>query len=429
MKRYLIVLLFFLIFGGIYISSQTTQAYGECSEYGLMITYDSYTHTCKCMSGYVFGKNFMGEPYCVSADQVCRDKLGIMSRYNSLSDSCECSYGYVIGTDSIGRTQCISRDDQCHKQLGYNSSYNILKNACVCRSGYIIDGGTCRDGDTVCRNDHGLYAEYNSSSNRCECESGYTFDDNNQCVKKQNNVYFYLKEVDTDNREAIIKSEYDYTYYLIRYGIGCYSSSIKRYLRNDIVVNLGIDFDLDTWDKIVLQDDNETCDITSVHRASSSDTLVPVEESDYTYVAPVPAIVAPPTPFINSQTTALPKTCPEGQALTLDKKNCVSIPANSHAALNSKTDIWECDEGYKEVNNKCIKIENVLTVKQTQSDSDAKVVVEQARSNSPIITASENSQNQQGVAPQKSESKVKSFFRGIGRGIGNSFKKIGNWFK
>jgi len=147
--------------------------------------------------------------------------------------------------------------------------------------------------------------------------------------------------VDTDNREAIIKSEYDYTYYLIRYGIGCYSSSIKRYLHNDIVVNLGTDYDLDIWDKIVLQDDNETCDITSVHRASSSDTLVPDDEPTYTYVAPAPVVITPAAPSNNNQADVQPKTCPAGQALTLDKKKCIIIPAKYHPSINNKMEIWE----------------------------------------------------------------------------------------
>ena len=153
--NFIILPIIFFVMGSFFIEIPKSQAYGECTDYGVMSYYDSLTDSCKCLAGYVFGTSVLGQPYCVSADQICHDKLGIMSRYNSLSNSCECSYGYVIGTDSIGRRQCVSRDVQCQNQLGYNSSYNILKDACVCRSGYIIDGGTCKNGDTVCRSEIG----------------------------------------------------------------------------------------------------------------------------------------------------------------------------------------------------------------------------------------------------------------------------------
>lgn len=207
-------------------------AYGECTQYGIWSYYDSTTRSCKCTSGYIFGK-FLGSDYCVSKDQYCTDKYG------------------------------------------YNSKYDSFTGSCGCRSGYIMDGGKCTDGNSVCRADHGWDAEYNSLKNTCGCRSGYTFDDSNKCVKKQNNVYFTLKEINTDEKQAIIRSQYDYGYYLIKYGYGCYSSSFNRYLNDSIVVNLGTDFSVDTFDKIVLQDDNETCDITRVSRANSSTTLYP----------------------------------------------------------------------------------------------------------------------------------------------------------
>jgi len=36
---------------------------------------------------------------------------------------------------------------------------------------------------------------------------------------------------------------------------------------------------------------------------------------------------------------------------------CVNIPKNAHA-VNSKTDVWLCNDGYKEVGNSCIKKDN-----------------------------------------------------------------------
>lgn len=267
---------------------QKAHAYGECSEYGIMVTYDSLSGRCKCMSGYVMGEDAIGRTSCVSADSVCHDKYGFGSRYDSLSESCECSYGYILGEDSIGRTQCLSQAAYCNNQLGYNSRYSALSQQCECRSGYVIDNGRCTEGSMYCHSEHGFHSRYNSLGEKCECNQDYTFDKFGQCVEKQNNVYFFLEELDTDNRQAIIKSDYDYRYSLVSYGIGCYDFSFERYLNRQIVVNLGTDFSLDIFDKIVLQDDNETCDIIRVERADFSTTLEPEEDegddvSAYTY--------------------------------------------------------------------------------------------------------------------------------------------------
>ncbi len=275
-----------------FLFSSGVTAYGECSEYGVMAMYDSLSNNCKCVSGYIFGKDFLGKTSCVSGDTVCNEKYGYNSRYDSFGDTCECSYGYVFGKDSIGRTQCVSPDSICTDQFGYNSRHNILTDKCECRPGYVISGGRCTDGNGVCYLKHGLHSNYNDLSNVCECSNGYTFDDSNQCVEKQNNVYFTLKELDTDTKKAIIRSDSDYRYYLITYNTGCYSSSFRRYLNDRFVVNLGTDFDLDTWDKIVLQNDNEVCDITRIERADSSTTLESEEEETF-YFAPRADTVIP----------------------------------------------------------------------------------------------------------------------------------------
>src|SRR3989338_1850468 len=110
MKRIIILCLVLIIFT--FFSDKTVNSYGECDQYGYMAMSDGLG-SCRCMSGYVFGKDFMGKTACVSGDTICHDKYGYSSRYNSLSGSCECSYGYVLGKDSIGRTQCISETESC----------------------------------------------------------------------------------------------------------------------------------------------------------------------------------------------------------------------------------------------------------------------------------------------------------------------------
>ena len=321
----------------ILLNHNSAGAYGtSCTDlYGYMAMEDYLTGGCTCISGYVFGKDVLGNTACVSETSVCYDKYGYNSRYNSLTSSCECSYGYVFGKDILGQTSCISKDQACKNQYGYNAKSNFL-DKCECRSGYsfgtnvlgetecissntictdkygynaeydsVYDKCVCRSGYELtqsssgsdlecksCTSKYGIYSSYNYLSNKCECNNGYTLDNSNQCVKKQNNVYFTLKELDTDERKAIIRSDYDYRYYLISYNSGCYSSTFKRYINHQIIVNLGTDFYLDTWDKIVLQNDNETCDITHKEYADSSTTLVPKEKPSY-YLIPEPIVPTP----------------------------------------------------------------------------------------------------------------------------------------
>ncbi|MDP1706316.1 MAG: SH3 domain-containing protein [bacterium] len=331
------------LFVGAFFMQEKVYAYGDCSEYGFMATYDYLSGGCKCMSGYVFGKDFLGQTTCVSGSSVCYDEYGYGSEYDSLSASCKCSYGYVFGKDSIGQTSCISEDQACKNQYGYNakSSYG---GQCECSYGYVISGGQCTYGNTLCHSKHGLYSSYDDLSKSCECDSGYTFNDSNQCVEKQNNVYFTLKELDTDERRAIIKSDYDYRYYLISYNSGCYSSSFRRHLNHQIVVNLGTDFDLDTWDKIVLQDDNEVCDITQVERVDSNTTLEPEEERTF-YFIPKSPIIVPPRPT-ESLTTPVPKIKKEFQFDETKKKNFETKlfgEVNASAALRKCPSTTECD--------------------------------------------------------------------------------------
>lgn len=265
---FLISLLLITIFT---FSSKTTNAYGECSQYGPMAMYDGFS-SCTCMSGYSMGKDFSGQTSCISDYQMCQTQYGYHATSN-YAGGCKCNYGYGFGKDYSGRTQCVSLDSQCSDQLGYNSSYDSVSDSCKCSYGYIIQNGQCVSGNSYCSSKQGLYSSYDSSAKQCACNSGYTLNEEGQCVEKQNNVYFTLKELDTNNKKAIIKSDYDYSYYSIQYNSGCYASSFKRYLNHQIVVNLGTDFYLDTWDKIVLQDDDETCDITHKEKVDSSFSL------------------------------------------------------------------------------------------------------------------------------------------------------------
>jgi len=378
-----------------------------------MATYSYLSDGCECMAGYVMSNEIMGRR-CVDGNNKCRDQIGYNSSYNSISGKCECDYGHVIHNGI-----CQDLDDICHKQLGSHSSYNVLYDKCECDNGYYIQDDRCVEADDICydkygyhssynslydkcecdsgyvlsqktygsgyecrscTDKHGIHAEYDYSSKECECKDGYTPDDNDQCVKKQNNVYFRLLEVDTDNDMAIIKSEYDYQTYLIEYGYGCYSFTIDNYVGDQIVVNLGTDFDLDTYDTIVLQDDDEVCDITDVDRVSSGYSFENEDEEDegrYYFPsiplanppAPQPIQEKPkPEPFVpTKQVESMPNCfayssfneenqkceCNEGYGISINKQYCVKIPNNAHY-VDSPTDVWLCDDGFKEIGNDCI---------------------------------------------------------------------------
>ncbi|MEN9920728.1 MAG: hypothetical protein RL538_621 [Candidatus Parcubacteria bacterium] len=325
MKKLLLVIALAVVWSAYVGGTQSAEAYGSCSEYGAM-AYEDYSGYCTCMSGYVFQEDYLGTR-CVSVDSYCNNVLGMFSRYDYASDqcscdygyvlsegtfgklecisedkscqnkygyhssatyggSCECSYGYVLGENIFGDLECISEDQSCKDKLGYNSSATY-GGGCECDYGYVIQDGQCTDGDQVCRNDHGYNASYNELSNRCECDEDYTFDDYDQCVEKQHNVYFKLLDTNFYDSEILIKSEYDYRNYIVRYGLGCFDTSISSYVGSNLVVNLGTDYDVDMFDVIVLQNHGQTCSI--MYREVTYDDSFPeqeVAEEIYYYTPP-----------------------------------------------------------------------------------------------------------------------------------------------
>jgi len=59
--RIIFLMIGVLLFAGAFFTQDKAYAYGECSEYGIWATYDYLSGGCKCMSGYVFGKDFLGQ--------------------------------------------------------------------------------------------------------------------------------------------------------------------------------------------------------------------------------------------------------------------------------------------------------------------------------------------------------------------------------
>jgi hypothetical protein len=296
-------------------SSGFSNGYSSIPSCPSMSIYDFLSDSCKCYTGYVAKGNS-----CVSLDSACQDDYGYGSQFDSILSKCKCKYGYIFGNDILGKTKCITTTEYCHDKYGFNSLYSSLSDSCECSSGYILSLKTIGNGYECisCFSKYGLHSSYNYLSKTCECNSNYTLNDQNQCVEKQNNVYFTLKELKTDSKEAVIKSDYDFQYYHITYGIGCFDGAFSRYLNNKIVVNLGTDFNLDTWDKIVLQSDNETCNIVSKERVASNFTLFPKTET-----------ISNTTPNIANLTTNIS---------SLNKKE--NIPGYSLVKTSGNSDIY-----------------------------------------------------------------------------------------
>jgi hypothetical protein len=99
-KNIIIVILGFVVF----LFPGASKASG-CMEYGIMAMEDYLRPGyCKCMTGYVWGTDFLGKPYCVSGNSLCEKEFGLNSKANYSGDKCECKYGYIWGKDIIGRT-------------------------------------------------------------------------------------------------------------------------------------------------------------------------------------------------------------------------------------------------------------------------------------------------------------------------------------
>lgn len=119
----------------------------------------------------------------------------------------------------------------------------------------------------------------------CKCIEWYTYK-NSMCVKKQNNVYFHLETnfdpswINWTNIEEmrssmnIIRDQYWNRYRTKIDPISCNFKKLNNYEWWLIVVNLWYDFTLDVWDRIIMQDDDDACDITSVEEMKNDEPSI-----------------------------------------------------------------------------------------------------------------------------------------------------------
>lgn len=149
-----------------------------------------------------------------------------------------------------------------------------------------------------------------------------------------------LLDLNTETREALIKSEYDSSTYLVEYGLGCYDSSFGQYLNKNIVVNLGTDYSVDRWDTIVLQDHGATCDIKREERSwySSFEEIYPEEDLWGDYVQPtIPSPINTQVPSIDNvsdiEDVEVSELTTESEGDTIDQEELEQEP-------ESKKSFW-----------------------------------------------------------------------------------------
>jgi len=63
-------------------------------------------------------------------------------------------------------------------------------------------------------------------------------------------------------------------------------------------------------------------------------------------------------------------SCKNDLTLSFKKDKCIKVPENAHI-VDSPTDLWLCNDGYKETGNKCVLIDN-LNQQQNQSQEQVK---------------------------------------------------------
>lgn len=105
--------------------------------------------------------------------------------------------------------------------------------------------------------------------------------------------------------------------------------------------------------------------------------------------------------------------CNEGYSLSFDRTNCIKIPEYAHA-VNSSTDLWLCDSGYREEGDSCI-INNSLKEINNLSNNDQKLEGKK--------TVKDIDNNGKGVEIKLTDNKfesIKLFFIGL-------YNKLLNW--
>lgn len=182
-----------------------------------------------------------------------------------------------------------------------NSFFSKKYQTCLCLSNYQIskDKKYCEKIPTCPNNSF-----YSSTNRRCLCQDGYKMNyQNTSCLMEKKNNQVYSSEIyQQENLESKLRSQYQ--------------NMISNRKKSQI---------------------KETSTIPDKTVINSKETI----KNDFSEKINIPSLK-------NGN------FCKTGSAPSINKNYCVKIPDNAHY-VESKTDVWLCNEEYKEVGNTCIK--------------------------------------------------------------------------
>lgn len=101
--------------------------------------------------------------------------------------------------------------------------------------------------------------------------------------------------------------------------------------------------------------------------------------------------------------------CNTGYGKSLNKNYCIKLPEHSHA-VESTTDVWLCDEGYKEVANTCVPIYTEAEKEKIKQEIRQQIEQKAQSNTAEISTAVPVQTTAEGIG---FFSKIKSWFSGI----------------
>lgn len=133
--------------------------------------------------------------------------------------------------------------------------------------------------------------------------------------------------------------------------------------------------------------------------------------------------------------------CNEGYAASLTGSQCIKIPVNAHIS-NNGIDVWECNNGYKEVGNTCVFIEpeairqeavvkSEIEIETVDSDYDQ---IEESHPEIPqsaeLLTSAESSDEDEEVNLSSTDVAITlGVLGGMGYGLWFGVKKVIGFIK
>lgn len=255
MKNYFKLIIFILLFI-LWISSVNSYS---CSEFWFMAK-NNFDWTCSCMSWYHF-EEWIFWTTCVK-DKSCTDIYWYNAKDN-FDWTCSCRSWYYFA-DKLYWTwqECKSLDSACTDTYWYNSSYNILSDKCECSSWYSFFKNAywwwleCKS----CYSQYWLYSEYDSYTKSCWCKDWYILKEW-KCEEKNNSAYFFLSEYDDNDNKVLVISYVTKRKYLLELRYTNWLYKAENFIWESIVINMWTDFNIDKYDKFILNNEIKTTDI------------------------------------------------------------------------------------------------------------------------------------------------------------------------